>query len=324
MGGSRYFVIFVDDFSRFTWLFLMKNRSELKQLYYNFSKMVQTQFSKHIKLFRSDNAMEYKDSDFLSFLQNNGTRPHRSCPSTSQQNGRAERKHRHILDTTRALLLSSSCLEKFWGEAALTAVYTINCVPTPVINNQTPYERLYGTSPPYTTLRVFGSACFVLLQPHEHTKLEPRSRLCCFLGYGIEHKGYRCWDPISQRLRISRHVVFWEHKMFSSLSHFHLSSPSTSILFTNPSIDFFSDESTIDPSPAPLETPIHAAVPTETALSSDPTPVESLPSSLAPPPSDRPKRVTQPSTRFRDFIVGSTAFSTHEPTSYREARSNPL
>ena len=125
--------------------------------------MVHTQFSCTIKLFRSDNAKEYLDSDFLSFLQAHGTLSHRSCAGTSQQNGRAERKHRHILDTTRALLLSSSCPEKFWGEAALTAIHTINRVPTPVIANTTPYERLYGSPPDYTTLKVFGSACFVLL-----------------------------------------------------------------------------------------------------------------------------------------------------------------
>uniref|UniRef100_A0A2N9FQC6 Retroviral polymerase SH3-like domain-containing protein n=1 Tax=Fagus sylvatica TaxID=28930 RepID=A0A2N9FQC6_FAGSY len=58
-------------------------------------------------------------------------------------------------------------------------------------------------------------ACFVLLQPHEHNKLEPRSRLCCFLGYGETQKGYRCYDPITHRLRISRHVVFWEHRLFT-------------------------------------------------------------------------------------------------------------
>ncbi|KAK4384587.1 Retrovirus-related Pol polyprotein from transposon TNT 1-94 [Sesamum angolense] len=59
----------------------------------------------------------------------------------------------------------------------------------------------------YHMLKVFGSACFVLLQPHEYTKLESRERICCFLGYGIEHKGYRYWDPISKRLRMSRHVI---------------------------------------------------------------------------------------------------------------------
>ena len=124
----------------------MKKCYELKQIYYDFSTMVKTQFSRNIKIFRLDNAMEYRDSDFLSYLKSQGTQPHRSCPGTSQQNGRVERKHRHILDTTRALLISSSCPEHFWGEAVLTATYTINRIPTPVIGNHSPYESLYGTS----------------------------------------------------------------------------------------------------------------------------------------------------------------------------------
>ena len=80
----------------------------------------------------------------------------------------------------------------------------------------------------------------MMLQPHERTKLEPRARLCCFFGYGIEYKGYRCCDPISQRLRILRHVVFWEHKMFSSLSAFEISRTRSSY-FTNLGVNLFSD-----------------------------------------------------------------------------------
>src|SRR5262249_6024238 len=155
-------------------------------------------------ILRIDNAMEYKDSTLLHFLKQQGTIIQRSCPHTSQQNGHAECKHRHILDSVRAQLLSASCPEKFWGEAALTSVYTINRVPTLVLHNLSPFERLYGTPPDYSTLKVFGCACFVLLHPSEHTKLEPCARLCCFLGYGLEHKGYRCWDPLISRLRISR------------------------------------------------------------------------------------------------------------------------
>ena len=113
-------------------------------------------------------------------------------------------------------------LNVFGGEAALTTVYTINRFPVSTIQHQSPYERLHGIAPAYSLLKVFGCACFVLLQPYEHSKLESRSRLCCFLGYRIEHKGYRCWDPVSKRLRISRHVIFWEHKMFSYLSKFHI------------------------------------------------------------------------------------------------------
>ncbi|GFS46412.1 hypothetical protein Acr_00g0102120 [Actinidia rufa] len=275
MGGSQYFVIFVDDFLRYTWLYLLKNRSQLQQTYYyDFARMIKTQFSRDIKVFRSDNAQEYCDTSFFAFLREQGTLPHRSCPGTSQQNGRAERKHRHLLDTTRALLISSGYPERFWGEAALIAAYTINRVPSPLLGNLTLYERLYGTPPDYHSLRVFGCACFVLLQPHERTKLEPRSRLCCFLGYGIEHKGYRCWDPLSRRLRVSRHVVFWEHKMFSSLSSFQMSSSSTPPYLTDPSIDLFPEDvdvpvdlpnDTIHVAPPPIVYPVESS-------STDPAP----------------------------------------------------
>ena len=100
-----------------------------------------------------------------------------SCPGTSQQNDCAERKHHHILDTVRTLLISSGYLEHFLGKAALTAIYIINPHHIPAFQNQSTYEKLYGSPPNYNLLKVFRCVCFVLLQPHEHSKLEPRSRL---------------------------------------------------------------------------------------------------------------------------------------------------
>ncbi|KAL0554367.1 hypothetical protein IC582_008286 [Cucumis melo] len=170
--------------------------------------MIHTQFSCPIKTLFTDNALEYKDSTLLSFLSQQGTLVQRSCPHTSPQNRRAESKHRHILDSVRALLLTASCPEKFWGKAALTSVYTINSFPSSILQNISPFERLYGTLPNYSNLKVFSCVCFVLLHPHEHTKLEPNACLCCFLGYDTEHKGFRCWDLLSNRLCISRHVTF--------------------------------------------------------------------------------------------------------------------
>ena len=108
IGGSRYFVVFVDDYSRYSWIFNMKHRSELLQVYSNFVKMVETQFSKRIKIFRSDNALEYTQYAFQAVLHSYGTIHQLTCLCTSQQNGRAERKLRHILDTIRALLLSAN------------------------------------------------------------------------------------------------------------------------------------------------------------------------------------------------------------------------
>ena len=126
IGGSRYFVVFIDDYSRYSWIFNIKHRSELLQVYSNFTKIVETQFSKRIKIFRSDNALEYPQYAFQAVLHSYGTVHQLTCPGTSQQNGRAEQKLRHILDTVRALILFAKVPAPFWGETALHAVHAIN------------------------------------------------------------------------------------------------------------------------------------------------------------------------------------------------------
>jgi hypothetical protein len=98
------------------------------------------------------------------------------------------------------LLISASVPERFWGKTALTAVYTINRIPSPTIHKKSPFELLYDKLPDYSSLRVFCCVCFVSLPSHEQNKLEPRSQLCCFLGYGVSQKGFRCYDPIPHHL----------------------------------------------------------------------------------------------------------------------------
>ena len=141
----------------------MKHCFELLQVYCNFAKMVETQFSKHIKIFQSDNSLEYTQYTFQTIPHSYGTVHQLSCPGTSQQNGRTERKLHHILDTVRALPFSAKAPAPFWGEVALHAVHAINHIPSPVIQNQTPYEHLFGSSPDYHHLHSFDSACFILL-----------------------------------------------------------------------------------------------------------------------------------------------------------------
>ena len=87
IGRSQYFVIFIDDYSRYSWIFPMKSHFEILPIYSNFAKMVETQFSKRIKTFRSDNALEYTQYAFQALLHSYGTVHHLTCPGTSQQNG---------------------------------------------------------------------------------------------------------------------------------------------------------------------------------------------------------------------------------------------
>ena len=109
----------------------MKHHSKLLQIYCNFAKMVKTQFSKQIKIFQYDNVLEYTQYAFQAILHSYGTIHQLTCLGASQQNGRAERKFCHILDTVHALLLSAKVPAPFWGEAALHAIHAINRIPSP-------------------------------------------------------------------------------------------------------------------------------------------------------------------------------------------------
>ncbi|KAA0068117.1 retrotransposon protein [Cucumis melo var. makuwa] len=190
-------------------------------------------------------------------------------------------------------------------------------LPSSVLQNISPFEKLYGTPPNYSNLKTFGCACFVLLHPHEHTKLEPRARFCCFLGYGTEHKGFRCWDPLSNRLRISRHVTFWEHTMFSRLSSFHTSFSSPQPFFTDTSIDLF------PPSESPLRNELAQSAPTS-AISDQSSISDGSPEPTPDTPHRRSTGVREPPIHLQDYHCFSTIISLVEPTSYQEASTDPL
>ena len=147
-----------------------------------------------------------------SFFQKIGISHHVSCPNAHQQNGPAERKHRHVVEVGLALLANASMPLKFWDEAFLTATYLINIRPSKVIKLESPITRLFGTTPDYKSLRVFGCACWPNLRPYNTRKLAFRSKKCVFLGYSPIHKGVKCLDVSTGRVYISRDVVFDETK----------------------------------------------------------------------------------------------------------------
>jgi hypothetical protein len=92
----------------------------------------------------------------------------------------------------------------------------INIQPSSALQGDIPFERLCGKTPNYSSIRLFGFVCYVLLALHEHTKLTAQSVECVFLSYSAEHKGYRCWDPVACRMRTSRDVIFDESRSFYS------------------------------------------------------------------------------------------------------------
>ena len=131
-----------------------------------------------------------------------------SCPYTPEQNGKAERKHRHIVELGLSMMFHSNTPLHYWVEAFFTANYIVNLLPSQT--KKSPHERLFQNKPDYSMLRVFGSACYPCLRPVSQHKFDPRSLQCVFLGYNSQYKGYRCLYPPTGKVYISRHVLFGE------------------------------------------------------------------------------------------------------------------
>ena len=171
----------------------MKNKSEVFSHFQTFVNFVETQFNKKIKTFRTDNGTEFINQNFLNFTKQRGILHQTSCVYTPQQNGISERKNRHLLEMTRTLLFQNNVPNNFWSEAVLTATYLINRLPSAILDFKSPIEILYNKKPNINHLKVFGCTCFV--HKNKIDKLDFTSIKTFFVGYSLEKKGFKCYDP---------------------------------------------------------------------------------------------------------------------------------
>lgn len=140
-----------------------------------FYAFVLNQFSSTIKVLQSDREREYMSTAFQTFLAQKGIIHHRSCSYTPEQNGLAERKNRHLIETAITLLRRASLHEKFWTHACAIAAYLINRMPCPKQSFKSPFELLYGKAPSLEHLRIFGCACYPNLKPYMTHKLQSKT-----------------------------------------------------------------------------------------------------------------------------------------------------
>jgi Integrase core domain len=196
LSGLRYFVTFVDDFSRATWIFIIKSRKKIFAKFSVFCSLVQNQFNTTVKTLRSDNAKEYFLNDFLQYTIDNGIIHESLCAYTPQQNGVAERKNRHILEVARTMMIHRHVPHHFWVDVVLTACYLINRMASSVLDDVILYNILYPFAPLFPVPpKIFGCACYVYDTRPSRTKLDPKSLIGIFLEYSGTQKGYRFYSP---------------------------------------------------------------------------------------------------------------------------------
>jgi transposase InsO family protein len=178
-SGCRWYISFIDDCTRMVWLYLLKTKDEVSKVIKDFHKLVKTQFGREIKIIRSDNEAEYLSKCLQAFFHENGIIHETTCVGTPQQNGIAERKNRHLLEITRALLFKNKVPHIFWDNALTFAVYLSNRTPTSANGYKTPIQTFSAhiSIPSILNLppKIFGCVVYIHIQKLFRTKLEPRA-----------------------------------------------------------------------------------------------------------------------------------------------------
>ncbi|CAO2193121.1 unnamed protein product [Urochloa humidicola] len=297
-GGRRYFLLLVDDVSRYMWAVILDSKAAAADAIKRIQASAEMECGRKLRVLRTDNGGEFTAAEFASYCADEGVHRHFTTPYTPQQNGVVERRNQTVVAMARALLKQRGTPAIFWAEAVMTAVHILNRSPTKALDGMTPYEAWHGRKPAVGHFRVFG--CLVYVKELNHVgKLDDRSTPGVFIGYPEGVKGYRVLDPVTQRVRVARDVVFDEGRCWPWDKMADADSTSTYGDFTVDYVDFAgtggvgSSPSTSVPHPVPRSssssssttpslppTPAAAATTTPAATSSA-TPAAS---SSVPPP----------------------------------------
>lgn len=213
-GGKRYFVTFIDDATRKTWVYALKEKSEVFRMFRIWKTMVEKETGYQIKVLKFDNGGEYTSKEFAEYLCREGIHGLKTVPRTPQESGVAKKMNRTILECARCVRLHMGLPPYLWAATVDAAVYLINRSPSSALDGKIPRERWSGKEINYSHLKVFGCIAYALIDREDRKKLDAKSQKCVFIGYDGDEYGYRLWDYENNKVIRSHNVVFHEEKMY--------------------------------------------------------------------------------------------------------------
>lgn len=210
VGGARYYVIFKDDATGFRKVYFIKHKNDVFQYFKELDSLVRNRFGRTIKRLRTDNGREYCSGEFKRYLAERGIQSEYTAPYTPEQNGKAERDNRTIVESARTMLHSRNLPLTLWAEAVNTAVYTLNRTPCAQTPGTTPYEMWTGKVPNLSYIKIFGSDAYAHVPKQFRTKLDQKAKKVTLVGYQEGITNYRLYDSGTRRVFTTRDVTFNE------------------------------------------------------------------------------------------------------------------
>ncbi|GAU46899.1 hypothetical protein TSUD_296780 [Trifolium subterraneum] len=243
-GGCRYFITFIDDYSRKTWTYPLKEKSSAFEVFKRYKALIEKESNQFIKCLRTDRGGEFTSSMFNEFCSDHVIKRQLTAAYTPQQNGVSERKNRTLMNMVRSMLNGRNVPKKFWPEAVVWATYVLSRCPTLSVKGVTPQEAWSNVKPSVSFFKVFGCIAYSHVPDAQRKKLDPKSIKCVHLGISKESKAYKLYDPSQQKIIISRDFVFdenqgwdWEEKNKKQVAHQIPSDDSESSYDEEPVID---------------------------------------------------------------------------------------
>ncbi|GJS46406.1 retrovirus-related pol polyprotein from transposon TNT 1-94 [Tanacetum coccineum] len=223
INHEKYTIVIVDEYSRYTWVYFWKKKSQAPKTIMSFIKRVENQNNIKVKQLRTDNGTEFRNSILVNFCDEKGISQNFSSPYTPEQNGVAKRKNRTLIEAVRTMLSRYVFSKQYWTEAVATACYTQNKSTIVTRHLKTPYEIFCKRIPNINFLHVFGCPVYIHNHKDHLGKFNEKANDGYLLGYSLVSKAFRVFNTRRQQTEETYHIRFDE-------------SPNT-IKFSKPSVD---------------------------------------------------------------------------------------
>jgi hypothetical protein len=213
LSGSRHIVTLLDDKTGYVSVGIYETKAGLAGWVQDQIERRERAVGKRVKTLRTDGGHEFK-GDLDKWLKTKGIVHQTSAPYTPQQNGRAERINRTLLERARAMLLESQLPKEFWAAAVRVAAVLHNYTPA-ADQKLTPHELFHGAPPDTTRLRVFGCKAYAMIPKEKRKKFDARAEQGVFIGYAEDTKAWQVlvWHNHRPVLLETPAVRFLEEQM---------------------------------------------------------------------------------------------------------------
>jgi transposase InsO family protein len=220
ISGYVYYVPFIDDYFRKTWVYFLKSKDEVFSKFKEFKALIENLSKRKIKILRSNNGGEYTSKEFVNFYKDVGIKRELTTPYNPQQNGVAERKNITIMEAVKTMIHDQDLPMCLWAEATMTTIYVQNRLSHSALGFKTPEEMFTRKKLEVSHLKIFGYPVFIHILKEKRNKLELSGKKGIFVGYCEVSKALRIYIPGHHHIEISRDVTFDEDVVLKKLRRF--------------------------------------------------------------------------------------------------------